>query len=187
MAVRNGSGSAMMRAVAVLAMAAVAAGVLAGVSVGAGKALTKKKALKLFYTKGGADSRFINVGELATSYKTETTSISPFNVTNFTDVLSSDVTVPEGGMLLIWSNLSFEENNTSGPEPLQAQILVDGSLVGTVQESYVEDGGPFLSESIANTVATQVSAGTHTVKLQAYNPDDSVVIQERSITTLLVR
>lgn len=68
------SGASFLRGAAVVILAAVAAVALAGVSTGAGKALTKKKALKLFYTKGGADARFINVGEIFSSSTQQTAS-----------------------------------------------------------------------------------------------------------------
>ncbi len=55
--------STVVRAIAVFALAGVVGGVLAAGPAGAGKFLTKKKALKLFYTKGDADARFLNVGE----------------------------------------------------------------------------------------------------------------------------
>jgi hypothetical protein len=60
-------GSRVLRAAAVVTLTIVAAGAIAGVSTGAAKPLTKKRALKLFYTKGGADERFVNAGEIAAS------------------------------------------------------------------------------------------------------------------------
>ena len=53
------------RGIAVLIVGFLAAGAFAIGPATAGKFLTKKKALKLFYTKGAADERFINVGEQA--------------------------------------------------------------------------------------------------------------------------
>ena len=53
------------RGVAVLLLALLAAGVVASSPATAGKFLTKKRALKLFYPKSEADARFINVGEKA--------------------------------------------------------------------------------------------------------------------------
>lgn len=53
------------RALSVLAIALAGVMLVAGVSPGAAKPLTKKKALKLFYTKAQADEQFVNVGEKA--------------------------------------------------------------------------------------------------------------------------
>jgi hypothetical protein len=53
------------RGVAVLVVAMLGAGAFAITPATAGKFLTKKRALKLFYAKSDADARFINVGEKA--------------------------------------------------------------------------------------------------------------------------
>jgi hypothetical protein len=53
------------RGVAVLVVAMLGAGAFASSPATAGKFLTKKRALKLFYAKSAADARFINVGEKA--------------------------------------------------------------------------------------------------------------------------
>jgi hypothetical protein len=61
----KGRRTVLLRAIAVLVAGGLIAGMsLAGPAMGA-KTFTKSKAKKLFYTKGGADDRFINVGELA--------------------------------------------------------------------------------------------------------------------------
>lgn len=52
------------RALSVLAIALAGVMLVSGISPGATKFLTKKKALKLFYTKAKADDRFLNVGEV---------------------------------------------------------------------------------------------------------------------------
>jgi hypothetical protein len=53
------------RALSVLALAVVGVVLVAGISPGATRFLTKKKALSLFYTKAQADPRYINVDEMA--------------------------------------------------------------------------------------------------------------------------
>lgn len=55
------------RAVTVLVLAGLGATLFAMAPAAAVKAFTKKKALKLFYTKAQSDSRFTNIGEKATS------------------------------------------------------------------------------------------------------------------------
>lgn len=54
-----------LRAVAVLAIGMLAAGAFAIAPATAKKTFTKQKALNLFYSKSGADARFISVGEKA--------------------------------------------------------------------------------------------------------------------------
>jgi hypothetical protein len=49
--------------VAVLALAGIVGGILVAGPAGAAKFLTKKRALKLFYTKAQANAAFLNVGE----------------------------------------------------------------------------------------------------------------------------
>lgn len=51
-----------VRGAAVLAGAAVVAAALTGAATGAGKPLTKKRALKLFYKRAQADARFVEDG-----------------------------------------------------------------------------------------------------------------------------
>lgn len=57
--------STITRAVGLLAAVMLAAGALAISPASAVKSFSKKKAVKLFYTKASADARFINVGEKA--------------------------------------------------------------------------------------------------------------------------
>ena len=54
-----------VRGVAVLVIGLVAAGAFAMSPAIARKSFSKKKALNLFYSKAGADARFVNVGEMA--------------------------------------------------------------------------------------------------------------------------
>jgi hypothetical protein len=58
------------RAVSVLVLALAAVTVVAGVSPGATRFLTKKKALKLFYTKAKADAKFIDSDEASATVRT---------------------------------------------------------------------------------------------------------------------
>ncbi len=172
------------RGIALLAVATLAAGTLVISPATAGKFLTKKKATKLFYTKGGADTRFINVGELFSSSTQQTALIQ--NFTGPGDVITHSVTVPEEGTLLVWANVSFEEDGTQN-EAVHARVLMDGTQVGTVQESSIEFDGFFSSESIANAVATPVSAGPHTLKLEVESTESvQITIEGRSITTLFI-
>jgi hypothetical protein len=53
------------RRIAVLLVALLGTGALIASPASAGKFLTKKKAMKLFYSKSVADARFVNVGERA--------------------------------------------------------------------------------------------------------------------------
>ena len=174
------------RGLAVLAIAALVAGAFAmAPATAAKKGLTKKRAMKLFYTKGGADARFINVGEMATSYEQATTLMA--NFTNG-DVLTHTVTVPAAGHLLIWANVSWERDNTDPNEnPIHAEVRVDGVKVGTTQESQNEIGGNFPSESIANAVRAPVAPGARVVTLNVLSTEaDEIVIEGRSIMTLFV-
>jgi hypothetical protein len=177
-------GSGVLRAAVVVTLTIVAAGAIAGVSTGAAKPLTKKKALKLFYTKGGADERFVNVGEIAASSSQQTTLIQ--NFVGPGNVLTHSVNVPRSGVLLVWANVSFEEDEAAN-NPVHARVLLDGNLVGTVQESNIEIDGFFPSESIANALSSPVTAGPHNVVLEVESPEGTeIAIEGRSITTLFV-
>jgi hypothetical protein len=175
----------MWRAVALLAATGVAAAALAvGPATAAKKALTKKRALKLFYTKGGADERFVNVGEIAASSSQQTTLIQ--NFVGPGNVLTHSVNVPRSGVLLVWANVSFEEDEAAN-NPVHARVLLDGNLVGTVQESNIEIDGFFPSESIANALSSPVTAGPHNVVLEVESPEGTeIAIEGRSITTLFI-
>jgi hypothetical protein len=178
------SGSRVLRAAAVVTLTIVAAGAIAGVSTGAAKPLTKKRALKLFYTKGGADERFVNVGEIAASSSQQTTLIQ--NFVGPGNVLTHSVNVPRSGVLLVWANVSFEEDQTQN-DAVHARVLLDGSQVGTVQESNIETAGFFSSESIANALSAPVSAGPHTLALEVTSTEGvEIAIEGRSITTLFI-
>jgi hypothetical protein len=180
------SGSRVLRAAAVVTLATVAAGAIAGVSTGAAKPLTKKRALKLFYTKGGADERFVNVGEISASSSQQTNLI--LNFVGPGNVLTHSVNVPRSGVLLVWANVSFEEDaGTPEENPVHATVMVDGTDVGTVQESNIPIGGFNSSESIANALSTPVTAGPHTVALEVDSVEGSeIAIEGRSITTLFI-
>lgn len=101
-------------------------------------------------------------------------------------MITHSVTVPEDGTLLVFTNVSFEEDGTQN-EAVHARLLMDGTQVGTVQESSIEFDGFFSSESIAKAVATPVSAGAHTLKLEVESTESiQIAIEGRSITTLFV-
>jgi hypothetical protein len=175
------------RGVALLALARVAAAAMAvGPATAAKKFLTKKKALKLFYTKGGADERFVNVGEIAASSSQLTTLIQDFVGPG--NVLTHSVNVPRSGVLLVWANVSFEEDPSDNLEnPVHAKIVLDGADIGTVQQSNIEIAGFFASESIANAVTAPVTAGAHTVTLNVESVEGTeIAVEDRMMTTLFI-
>jgi hypothetical protein len=177
---------ALRRGMALLTLAGLVAGALSvGPATAAKRFLTKKKALKLFYTKGGADQRFLNVGEVSTSYKQETSLILNFVEG---DVLTHSVTAPAAGTLLIWANVTFEEDaGTPEDNPVHAMVLLDGTQVGTVQQQNIEEEGFMGSSSIANASAAPVSAGAHTLNLHVESVEGSqTAIEDRSLTTLFI-
>jgi hypothetical protein len=96
------------------------------------------------------------------------------------------VNVPRSGVLLVWANVSFEEDQTQN-DAVHARVLLDGSQVGTVQESNIETAGFFSSESIANALSAPVSAGPHTLALEVTSTEGvEIAIEGRSITTLFI-
>ena len=175
------------RGIAVLAVGVIAAGSMSFSAAAAGKALTKKRALKLFYTKGGADARFVNLGELGAAHTQSTTPIDNFNVFSFTDVLSATVTAPAAGQLMVLANLDFEWDSDGGAFPTEvlSRMLMDGTQIGTEQEAHIEDTF-FYSDSTAHSMSVPVTPGTHTLQLQAFNTSGWVYVEDRSITTLFI-
>jgi len=154
------------------------------------KALNKKLAaldgkLAGFYTKSESDARYLQPSALMA-----TTTQAPSLILDFTEgsVLTHAVTAPSAGTLLIWTNVTFEEDaGTPGDGPVHATVRLDGTAVGTVQESTSETDGFNASESIANSVATPVTAGPHTVSLNLESVEGvQVAIEGRSITTLFI-
>ena len=181
--------------VAVIALVAAVAGTaFAGVATISALTKSEKKQVKKIvksnaYTKADADARFLQGSELLTSEAKSTTLITNFDVTGFTDVLSDSVNVPSAGTLLVWGNVTLEDGN-SGSTPVESRLLVDGSQAGVEQESVVQDVAfplGFYSTALAPVGRATVGAGTHTIKLQAFNSEDpDIAIEDRSITTLFI-
>jgi hypothetical protein len=149
------------------------------------KSLSDKRVKALAYTKQQADGRFLRGSQVTTSETKATALVTPFNVGNFTDVLSHSVTTPSAGKLLVFANLTVEDGNT-GNSAVESRLLVNGNQVGVEQEGYVENSADFYSDALAPIGSVQVAAGTHSVKLQAYNAGSAIAVEDRSITTLFI-
>ena len=146
-------------------------------------AYTKRAANNRFYTKQGADARFLSGSELLTSTSESTTLITGFNDDDV--VLTHSVDLPTSGRLLIWANLTAEDGNT-GDSAVEASLLVDGTAVGVNQQDFVENSASFYSAATAPATIVEVGPGVHEIGLRAFNDFSPIAIEDRSINTLFI-
>ena len=167
----------------------------------ADKKAVKKIVKKTSYTKAEADARFLKGAEadaryvegadVRSSQTSATNVVGGFNPGTFADVLTHNVDAPTAGRLLVWGNLTVEDQNTGFDNYVKTRLIVDGSQAGVEQEGFVENSANFYSDASAPVASVPVQAGPHVVKLQAYNDSTGVggtniVIENRSITTLFI-
>lgn len=116
-----------------------------------------------------------------------TTFTDDFDTCAFTTLLSKTVTAPTSGILLVWGNVGAVRDVTDGnPGTLGVQVAVDATAVTTEQAVHLVDSGTREGSAQA-TGATPVSAGSHTVDVQASQCGiGTAFIVNQSITTLFV-
>lgn len=148
---------------------AIVAGIVIGAlvitpAVGlAGKFLTKKKALKLFYTKSVADQRFVNVGPEAAALKTNAVEANnnPADIDlagAFTDVISASITVPGTGQLIAEASAGLlgVASGSGG-----CRFKLGSTPFGLEMSASVDNNMP-----IPLLARTSVGAGAHTVTIE---------------------
>jgi len=130
-----------------------------------------------------------NANELTRSRYVQTTGeIDDFDSGPFTPILTGSATAPKDGILLIWANVNAEWDITSvagSNADLDVQIFVDGVAAGVIIDQEFTDVGSNSGESINVSVAVPVTAGDHTVTIQARRVGGSLIyIKARSLVTL---
>ena len=175
------------RAIAVLAVAMLAAGALSGGSAVAGKFLTKKKALKLFYTKPASDARFVNVGEPVTQAQnadqldgksanelvrgarvmTETSATFTSATTNYGPALS--ITAPAAGFVLVSASVSVRNGGGSCTTSCiwwqNVRHVQSGTMSNSAVGSVYPSGTADVFDSNSSSWMFPVNAGVNTFQI----------------------
>jgi hypothetical protein len=98
--------------------------------------------------------------------------IASFSSTTFTSLIARTITAPANGILLIWGRTSVELNSGSPAGSslrLLGRLTVDDAQAGGQSETSLTDTAQTCKEgrTMAEATAVQVTAGDHTVALQA--------------------
>jgi hypothetical protein len=126
------------------------------------------------------------------SYAENSTSINDFSSTTFATLLSTSVTAPANGILMIWGNVNVEwdvDSTANSFGDLHTQLTLDGTPVSIelIHEFADVPNGENSGESIAISAAVVVSSGNRTVAIEGKRDGDSIFfVMERSLTTLFV-
>ena len=176
---------------AILIAGVLAGGVFAGLpATAAKKALTKKKALKLFYTKAQSDARYLNQGQGDNLYLSQTegdalylsqsegdaryvslsaTDRGPSTETSITsDTTINTVTLnaPVNGVFLIVGSASVD-NDAAAPDTIRLSYRVDtGGFVNAAEADFNSEANMPDEQQLSFTDAVAVPAGTHTVDMR---------------------
>ncbi|MDQ4006055.1 MAG: hypothetical protein M3135_07140, partial [Actinomycetota bacterium] len=145
----------MVRGMAVLITGVLVGGLFAGLpATAAKKPLTKKKALKLFYTKSQSDARYLDQNQGDTLYLSQTegdaryvslsaTDRGPSSETSITaDTIVNTVTLnaPTNGVFLIAGSASVD-NDAAGIDTIRLNYRVDtGGLVTAAEAGFPATG-----------------------------------------------
>jgi hypothetical protein len=174
--------------------------------------LTFKHLKKHFYTKKGANSAFINVGEKASDSDkldgTDSTGfvktgqvlvagnaggrnnpIDDFLSADFTSIISTSITAPATGFLFIVGTVSIEDDASfAGSGKINYRLRVDTTAVDSNTESNdLEtdiDTAVIFGNSGATSAVVPISAGAHTIHLDAREFGTGSFIEGRSISVL---
>lgn len=140
----------------------------------------------------GAVPNAAKVGGLSASQLVRASSVTNtavndnFAAPNFTTLASKSATAPTKGILLVWGSITGSRDvNGPATADLNARISVDGSAATTTGGLYLEFGGN--TEGTVNVSgAIPVTAGSHSVELQALSLGGTEYLSQKSITTLFV-
>jgi hypothetical protein len=171
----------MLRGIAVLVAGLLVGGLFAGLpATAAKKPLTKKKALKLFYTKAQSDARYLNQSQGDTLFLSQTegdaryvslsaTDRGPSSETSITgDTTVNTVTLnaPTNGVFLIAGSASVD-NDSGFVAPIELEYRLDTSGFVAAAEADINSEANMSDElQLAFTDAVAVTAGGHSVDMQ---------------------
>jgi len=109
---------------------------------------------------------------------------------NFTTILSKSITVPAGGVLQIAASVGVEDDcDIAGANRLGVTIAINGDRFSDNEFDFTEGsqcGTSEFSDTISVSVARSVSAGTHTVTIQAAEQGTGSFITGRSLTVVFI-
>ncbi|MGH2663163.1 MAG: hypothetical protein ACRDH8_10245 [Actinomycetota bacterium] len=179
-------GKTWARGALVLAALTVLAAALLASPVGAKKkGVTKKKVKKIAtkivnqvaYTKGGADTRFLNVDEVITETASSGALLSTSSTTPV-DLPGAQVALSTPGPSIITADFSGSSScgGGAGANACLVRVLVDGAVAQPSENAtgfYIWDSndtasGNDVNESHSATFIASVGAGNHTVQVQWY-------------------
>jgi hypothetical protein len=140
---------------------------------------------------GQSPSSFMASNAVRADGSNSTTPIDNFTSGSFTDIVSKTFTVPSAGFIYLTGSLTTEDDLTIvGNGFLLFRLTLDGNSVSGSNEgahsiSTSNENG-VLSGSGSTTQVVPVSAGSHTVALQAKEVSGGDFIEGREVSALFV-
>ena len=189
-----------VRGAAVLIAGLLIGGLVAGLpATAAKKPLTKKKALKLFYTKAQSDTRYLNQGQGDTLYLSQTEGDARYAFLSVTDRGASSETgttaatttntvtlnVPVNGVFLIAGSVSINSTHGNSDEFALSYRVDSGGFVSAAETDVAADAGTPDEAQLAFTDAVQVTAGAHDVQMRV-NTDGGTTTYTYNLNNLSV-
>ncbi len=189
--------SPVWRAVAALAAAMLIAGALNGGSAIAGKFLTKKKADKRYYNVGETVALAANADKLdgldslglrtTASGAVNDTDVDNFTTGTFTSIISTNITAPTSGVLFVTGSVSSgDDASLGGTGRLRFRLRLDSTPVTNDPFAYSQGGVADHRAAGSASAVVPVSAGAHTVHLDAYDDGGGSYIFIRDISVIFI-
>jgi hypothetical protein len=142
------------------------------------------------HIKPKADARYLNLGEVGAFGNVSSADNDDFTADSMTSVVSKTFTVPSNGLLFITGSISAADDaSLAGIGSLWFNLRLDGTAVTGGSFPYnLEYGGESSSGNTgAASAVVPVTAGTHTVHLDARDDGAGSYIYQKDISVLYVR
>lgn len=134
---------------------------------------------------------FLELGDAHAAGAADSATIDDFTAATYTDIVSKTFTAPKSGFVLIAGSVSTEDDLTfAGGGNLIYRLALDGT--GLTTDARYHEIGTNAAQSVfsgsgATTAVVSISAGSHTVSLQARETASGDFIRGRDISVLFVR
>jgi hypothetical protein len=142
------------------------------------------------HIKPRADKRYLNLNEVRAFGNVSDADQDDFTATSMTSVISKTFTVPRNGFLFINGSISAADDlSLAGNGQLWFSLRLDGTAVSDDPFPYdLEYGGESgTGDTGAASAVVPVTAGTHTVHLDARDDGAGSFIYHKDISVLYVR
>jgi hypothetical protein len=142
------------------------------------------------HIKPRADARYLNLNEVRAFGNVSDADQDDFTANSMTSVISKTFTVPRNGLLVINGSISAaDDGSLAGNGELWFSLRLDGTAVSDDPFPYtLAYGGESSSGNTgAASAVIPVTAGTHTVHLDARDDGAGSYIYHKDISVLFVR